>query len=243
MSRNVDRFLYGDFAWDSEIYVASAAGLILPISAQADLIMGQIPSASRQFAGPTQFPPTDFAAYGILAFPAVASIEREQARHVNFCNAYLSVLQHTSKVPLPRGQQMVTVWPIESDRTAKRLNLLSRELVCIEAISAYGLTISQQAILQAKNAGVDVSGRGPFLIAWAPPQTKGLKDAIVLHLDLSAFEAQENVTDMIRYWSERIVQNRDLWLSGWDAELTRIEIRNWADRFGSNILAVANGIK
>ncbi|MER9546788.1 hypothetical protein NKI72_33110 [Mesorhizobium sp. M0437] len=45
--------------------------------------------ASRMFSGPGEYPPENFGAYGILAFPAKAS-EFDKDRHLKVCQAYLN---------------------------------------------------------------------------------------------------------------------------------------------------------
>jgi hypothetical protein len=56
--------------------------------------------ASRLFAGPTQYPPTDFAAYGIVAFKTRATAE-DKPRYEMICNAYVAGLLHVSDVKVP----------------------------------------------------------------------------------------------------------------------------------------------
>ena len=74
--------------------------------------------AARIFAGPTQYPPEDFAAYGILAFRARASLY-DHDRHSMMCQAYASGLPHTTELSIPDSQQMVTVWPVDSENRAE----------------------------------------------------------------------------------------------------------------------------
>jgi hypothetical protein len=53
--------------------------------------------ASRLFAGPDQYPPEEFAAYGILAFRSRAS-SQDRARHLMICEAYAATLPHADEL-------------------------------------------------------------------------------------------------------------------------------------------------
>src|SRR5690349_14864524 len=77
--------------------------------------------ASRLFAGPEQYPPKLFAAYGILAFPARAS-SYDRDRYMMICEAYIAGLPSTYEVGKPKWDQMVTVWPVISDEQANAIN-------------------------------------------------------------------------------------------------------------------------
>jgi hypothetical protein len=68
--------------------------------------------ASRTFAGPGQYPPSRFAAYGIVAFQALPYDTVETNRYRNICRGYLAAIPG-SKILLNKGiplnKQMVTV--------------------------------------------------------------------------------------------------------------------------------------
>ena len=79
---------------------------------RSDFSASVIPS--RFFAGPNQYPPREFAAYGILAFRSRPS-SYNRDRYSMICEAYATALPHASELAVPRGKQMVTVWPLNSD--------------------------------------------------------------------------------------------------------------------------------
>src|SRR3569623_259611 len=59
--------------------------------------------ASRIFAGPDNFPPKNFAAYGLVAFNSVASTENGD-RYKMFCRAYVN--------SVPASAQVVKQWNV-----------------------------------------------------------------------------------------------------------------------------------
>lgn len=197
--------------------------------------------ATRIFAGPDQYPPENYAAYGIVAFKS-RSNSSDLARHRMICEAYVSALPFSGEVDADR--QMVTVWPMDSNIGAAIANGAARRAVCDLAIEGYGLPTSLGAIRDARNAGVDVRGRGPFLLAWSPASAKGRSDTVVLWVDLSDVDDSAQALDIFQNWVNNIEQAPELWddinKPGWDIERVRISIRNWFDRYGSDILQVVN---
>lgn len=198
-------------------------------------------TASRIFAGPNQYPPEEFAAYGILAFRSRPS-PYDRARHLMICNAYVTSLPHTFELTIARAEQMVTVWPVDSDSDASRLNRAPRNGICEIAVDNYGLVIAQQALKDAETAGVNTTDSGPFLFAWSPSTDKGKQDALVLVSDLSDVTTYEHAHEILLEWSRDIEQDPQLWSNGWDVERLRRKIRHWVDKYGPKALAVI-GVK
>lgn len=194
-------------------------------------------TASRAFSGPHEFPPVDFAAYGILAFPALAtSVSR--ARHLMICESYVASLEPSDRLKIPPERQMVTIWPVTSSKLAVELNSKERQHVCEVAVDNYDLLTGQISLQHAQIANADVSGIGPYLLAWSPSSDKGKPDVLVLQVDLSDVTTDEQVIDIMRDWRRDIEQNPDLWPDGWNIEAVRMKIRLWADKYGSHILSV-----
>ncbi len=192
--------------------------------------------ASRLFAGPEQYPPTAFAAYGIVAFPARAS-RADRERHEMLCEAYVANLPRTDELGLPVEQQMVTVWPVTEDKIADDLNGAPGRPPCETAVRNYGLPAALQAIRDV-GPRLGPPGRGPFLLAWSPATGKGDPDAIVLIADLSDVTTAEQAATIFALWRQDIEANPALWDQGWDLEALRIGIRLWVDRVGTQIFAV-----
>jgi hypothetical protein len=201
--------------------------------------------ASRMFAGPGQYPPKDFAAYGIVAFTS-APTKYDRDRYVLICAAYGASLPHArslEKKEIPLKEQMVTVWPVKDEHVADDLNTVYREIVytCDRSVDEYDLVVSRQAIKEAHRAGVTFSGRGPYLLAWSPGRSKGEEDALVLMSDLSGLTKYADIRNVFFQWTNDIEKNPELWKMGWDVETVRQLIRRWADRWGPAILSLVTG--
>lgn len=193
--------------------------------------------ASRLFSGPSLFPPTDFAAYGIVAFGTRAS-SFNRDRHLLLCNAYVASLPHTLELEIPHADQIVTVWPMEQNGFAKWLNNAPREQVCEPAVDRYGLVIARKAINDAERTGVYLSGKGPYLLAWSPSESKGEPDALILSIDLSLVTTYEQAISVFELWRRDIEEDRTLWENGWSVEDLRLTIQQWVDKFGGGLIQI-----
>jgi hypothetical protein len=196
---------------------------------------------SRIFAGPTQYPPTAFAAYGIVAFRSRATSDNKP-RHEMICRAYVAGLLHSTEVQAPQKRQMVTIWPIEADNEATRINAVSGDDLCPDAVRHYGLLTSSGAITSAQRSNVRLDGRGPFLLAWSPAEEMGKPDAKVLVSDLSGLENAEQAEEIFRLWSTKIQQDPELWSNGWSIEKFKLAARFFLDKYGPKLLQLF-GIK
>jgi hypothetical protein len=195
---------------------------------------------SRMFAGPKQYPPSKFKAYGIVAFPARPSPD-DAPRYKLICDAYVSALPHYTDVRAPFSEQMVTVWPIDTDREATRINRIPRDSVCGPAVPNYGLPIAQHAIQEARMNKAVLDGRGPFLLAWAPGSKKGQPNAPVLVSNLSNVSNIEDAKAVFTQWVTDIQDDRSLWDNGWNRTKLEVIIRLWIDRYGSDIIKYFKG--
>jgi sporulation protein YlmC with PRC-barrel domain len=193
--------------------------------------------AVRLFAAPGQYPPSDYAAYGIVAFPALA-LASDRARHLAICSAYAAVLRPSDLVDAPTTAKMVTVWPVEDADTAAAVNAAGRRPDCAVAVDRYGIALAKEAIDHARRAGHAMSGRGPFLMAWAPTSQIGAEDAIILNVDLSNVTTEAHALDIFLDWERDIVMNPELWDDGWSLEKVRVAVRLWADRYGEQIMSL-----
>jgi hypothetical protein len=191
--------------------------------------------ASRIFAGPHQFPPEEFAAWGMVIFKSKAT-DFDIDRYKIICAAYVSALPHYLELDLPLDQQIATVWPVDSDAVADAINNDPARDPCKQAVAHYGLRAAMDARSDAALAGVGLSGRGPFLVAWSPAGSKGGAEAVVLRADLSHVETIQQAKSVFEKWVSDIEENQDVWQDGWDIEQLRISIRNWLDYYGRDIL-------
>lgn len=206
---------------------ALAAGLILSVEApnlftelatpadEATRNLPTVTSATRGFAGPSQFPPREFSAYGVLAFKRRAS-SFDRDRHLMICEAYLSALPHETEIDAATADQMITIWPIETDAIADRLNGLERTETCAEAVDRYGLVQAQNAIrilerYSSAEGQYDLSARGPFLIAWAPTSKILEEGSAALVVDLSEADTYEDAVYWLDLWRDKIQDSPEVW--------------------------------
>jgi hypothetical protein len=214
------------------------------------VLPGEIPSrgigggsairAARLFAGPDQYPPEAFAAYGIVAFRARAS-SGERERHVMLCEAYVATLPRSAELTVPVEEQMVTVWPIDDDKVADELNQLRGGEICDRAVGHYGLPTALQAIGDAGDARLGRDRRGPFLLAWSPSGDKGDPEALMLIADLTDVTTYAQAEAFFVLWRTDIEANPEYWNRGWNVERLRVAIQLWVDRYGSQIFSVLGG--
>ena len=196
-------------------------------------------SATRGFAGPYQFPPQEFAAYGILAFKHLAS-RFDRDRHLMICEAYLRTIPHTGESETAEARQMVTIWPIRTDEMADELNARPIDGACEDAVTHYGLVHAQKAIDTLTRQGpapddYDPRAPGPLLIAWTP--TENIPEgSVALFLDLSDVTTYEEAVDWMSRWRDRIQDNPEVWGHGPEDGATLMErlISELRDFFDEN---------
>jgi hypothetical protein len=198
--------------------------------------------ASRIFAGPGQYPPSNFSAYGIVAFQALPTDKGETSRYENICKGFLSAIP-TSNTLIKHGistsKQMVTVWPLNNIKLADSLNpVAGLSGQCLPVTRSIDLVVSLSAIRSARAvmSNAAFSGRGPYVIAWAPAKLAGNPRASVLVLDMSSVTTSAQAVEMFRDWAEKIEKNPALWRRGWDFSQIRVILRLWADRWGPVML-------
>lgn len=197
-------------------------------------IFAQYPIATRLFSGPTQYPPPDYAAYGILAF-TVKPAPQELARYVTICTAYINTLPSAFDTEEDKDKQLVTVWPVTDDAVADKLNKKGNEIDCNDAVANYNHILAKQAISAAQKGGWQPSGIGPFLIAWAPGATLGQKDAAMLVINLSNVVTYEQAQAIMTHWANDIENDKSTWDGGFTVDSLRKYLQLWADTFGPDI--------
>ena len=183
----------------------------------------------RAFLPAGSIPPPGVGAYGVVAFSALPTdASRERLKKV--CASYLATLPSQAAIPasIPLRDQMITFWPVQGNPAPSP--------DCDWLLDNYDLFGGTSAIQDAESQGQDLSGRGPFLIGWSPSTARGVKDAVVLVVDLSPFESQASFDGQFAFWRREIVENPSVWRGGFSLEGLRLAVRDWADRNGSNIV-------
>jgi hypothetical protein len=190
--------------------------------------------AVRALIEPAEMPPREVAGYGIVAFttrPQPYDVER----YKTICEAYKATLTSQAELPpdTPLAEQMITYWPIVNKNTPE-----ARRADCPHLVDNYALRLGLDAIQDAdkKKEGL-ASRRGPFLIAWAPSDSRFVPDALVLVFDLSSLDGERSFTEVFQDWRQHITDKPELWRhGGFNVEAVRRIIRDTFDRYGDGLM-------
>ena len=186
----------------------------------------------RAYLRADQIPPPGVGAYGILALhgrPTAAT----NSRLTMACNAFLAYLPRQEDLPssVPLTDQMLTIWPVDNPDAPEM-----KADKCDYMLGHYDLYAAQSAMQDAERQHGDFAGEGPFLIGWSPSDTRGRPDKLVLIVDMSSYDSQDRFDHALQFWKEKIVEEPDLWRSGWSLDQLRLAIRDFTDRYGSDIV-------
>ncbi len=103
----------------------------------ASVPLPAIQAATSAFVGPHMYPPRNYGAYGIVAFPSLLT-PGTAARYIKVCEAYVATLPPASTTEIPEDRQMVTVWPVTDPNLARTLSELTHAGDRIEGVQASG---------------------------------------------------------------------------------------------------------
>ena len=190
--------------------------------------------AVRPLIEPREMPPREVAGYGIVAFTTLA-LSHDVERYKSVCEAYKATLMSQADLPpdTPLSAQMITYWPIGNKNTPE-----AQRADCAHLVANYAIRLGLEAIAYAdkKKEGL-ASRRGPFLIAWAPSESRLVPDAVVLVMDLSQLDTQRSFVEVFQDWRQHITDNPELWQrGGFNVEAVRRIIRDTFDRYGDGLL-------
>jgi hypothetical protein len=191
--------------------------------------------AVRALIEPAEMPPRDGVGYGIVAF-TTRPLSHDIERYKSICEAYKATLISVPELPsnTPPSEQMITYWPITNKNTPE-----AQRADCPYLVSNYALRLGLDAIKDADKQNQRLaSRRGPFLIAWAPSESRFVPDAVVLVLDLSDKDSQRSFTEVFQDWRQKITDNPEVWRrqNGFDIEMVRRIMRDTFDRYGDGVL-------
>src|SRR6476646_851755 len=131
--------------------------------------------AVRALIEPREMPPREVAGYGIVSFTTLA-LSHDVERYKSVCEAYKATLMSQADLPpdTPLSAQMITYWPIGNKNTPE-----AQRADCAHLVANYAIRLGLEAIADAdkKKEGL-ASRRGPFLIAWAPSESRLVPDAV-----------------------------------------------------------------
>jgi len=187
----------------------------------------------RAYLEGKNIPPPGVAAYGVLALRGRPT-SSSQARLLMACEAFKAYLE--SQVSLSGVLQpqslMVTVWPLHHPEA-----VTPGHEDCKALLSDYDLYGADTAIADAERQNAHFDGDGPYLIGWSPSTTRGQPGKLVLVMDMSKLESQDSFDHVFMAWKEKVVENPNLWRNGFTVEYARLEIRDFLDHYGKEIVA------
>ncbi|MBW8636850.1 hypothetical protein K1W69_06595 [Hoeflea sp. WL0058] len=206
------------------------------VQSRRETIIAPAPSA-RVYMKPEAGPDDRFAAYGLVAFP-LDTARRNPERLAQFCAAYVESGKHEPVQGLPASApRMATVWPVSASVDTDALSRLNDVEKCETAVLNYGAATADQAIYEAELTGIEIDGRGPFLLAWSPASAKGSANALVLIANLSNIDAPEAALAAMRRWQTDVEFNPPLWAeAGWNLPLVREIMDEWSAVYGPQSL-------
>jgi hypothetical protein len=187
----------------------------------------------RAFMRSSEIPPKSIGAYGVFALrgkPTSAS----RARLLMACHSYVSYLPRDNAVPakIPQSDRMLTIWPLDNPSAPQALHD-----DCDYAIDHYDLYGADSAIHDAQLQGAVFGERGPFLIGWSPSNTRGKSDQLVLVVDMSLFDSQQSFDSAFIFWKQKVIENPELWRTGFSSEKLRLALRDFVDEYGQDFLS------
>ncbi len=233
----------------------SAAMMVEPAPMEAMVeVDSDFVFATRLFAARGNYPPKDYAAYGLVAFRSQATAdEADRQRHMHICEAFFATLTDSGSSDAPVTKQMVTVWPILAENPSRlpdypenlleRLNTPVREEgMCDLAVTYYDLFMAKVAIKQVEAAqGAALPGAGPYLLAWSPGAKKGQRDAVVLVADLENVQSAADAREAFGIWREHIERDATLWEDGFTEPGLKVKLRKLLDRYGDQLMKFVTG--
>ena len=187
----------------------------------------------RQYLTAEEIPPSGAGAYGIVAFQA-KSTATSRDKMLMVCESFVAFFPKNELIPssIPVSDRMITVWPLDDPISEQ-----AKSDDCDFLIDHYELVASETAMADARRQKAKFDGQGPFLIGWSPSNSRGKKDKLVLVVDLSADNTQQNINLEFLFWKTMIVQNPAAWRGGFSLEQLRTSIHNFADQYGSEVVA------
>lgn len=184
----------------------------------------------RAYLRASQIPPAGAGAYGLVVFhsrPTPAS----RARLKMVCTSFVAFFPRQETATAAVRDQMITVWPLDNPEAIQ-----ARNDDCDYAIDHYDLIASEAAMSDAQRQRAYFGGEGPYLVGWSPSSTRGVPDALVLVVDMSADNRQADIDNKFLFWKNKIIDDPAAWRHGWSTERVRVSIRNFADEYGQSML-------
>jgi hypothetical protein len=130
------------------------------------------------------------------------------------------------------SDRMITIWPLD-EPDAEKANADDCDFI----LKHYDLNASESAINDAEKQHAIFDGEGPYLMGWSPSNARGVPDQLVLVVDMSTDNDQAMIDHKFLFWKNKIIQNPSLWRGGWSMEGIRVSIKEFSDKYGSDMIS------
>jgi|GEM_PF-2504093 len=186
----------------------------------------------RQFLRADQIPPEGVGAYGIVALKSRPT-SANKTKLMMVCESYVAHFDRDELIPdtVPLSDRMTTVWPVDNPEHEK-----AKSDDCSFVLEHYVLDAANVAMADAEKQKASFPGEGPFLIGWSPAASRGQTDKLVLVVDMSRSNNQAMIDHDFDFWKEKIVHDPSLWRDGFSLEAIRASVKDFADKYGSEIV-------
>jgi hypothetical protein len=184
----------------------------------------------RAYLRAKEIPPVGAGAYGLVVFHSKPT-SANRSKLMMVCRSFVAFFPRNETATVPLQDQMITVWPLDNPaaRQAKKDD-------CDYAIDHHDLIASESAISDAQLQRANFDGEGPYLVGWSPSKARGVPDALVLVVDMSADNSQAQIDQKFLFWKNKIVEDPSAWRNGFSIERVRVAIRLFADQYGQAML-------
>jgi hypothetical protein len=184
----------------------------------------------REYLKSSDIPPHDVGAYGVVVFQSKAT-PANRAKLTMVCNAFVAFFPRSETSSVSPSDQMITIWPIDNPNAPE-----ANRDDCNYVVDHYDLNAAEAAIRDAQRQHAEFGGEGPYLIGWSPSNARGVPGKLVLVVDMSDSNSQAVVDHQFLFWKQKIVEDPTLWRKGFSLERVRMEIRDFANEYGQNLL-------
>ncbi len=184
----------------------------------------------RSYLSAKDIPPANVGAYGLVVFHSKAT-SANRAKLKMVCNSFVAFFPRSKSSTAAPDDQMVTVWPLDKP-TAKQ----AKEDDCDYVVDHYDLAAAEDAIRDAEAQHASLDGAGPYLVGWSPSKARGVPNALVLVVDLSADNSQATIDAKFLFWKNKIIEDPSLWRNGFSIEQVRVAIHDFAEQYGQAML-------
>jgi hypothetical protein len=184
----------------------------------------------REYLRTQDIPPPNVGAYGLVVFQSKPT-PANKAKLTMVCRSFLAFFPQSETSTVPMRERMMTIWPLDDPEAEK-----AKADDCAFILEHYDLNAAESAMNDARIQHATFDGEGPYLVGWSPSNSRKIPDKLVLVVDMSADNSQGMIDNKFLFWKTKIVENPELWRSGWSLNAIRVAIKEFADQYGESML-------